>query len=223
MSRRPKQRPRPLTRHQLGELADDLEALASELRAAHAEQVQANLGVEADAGYPATTSGAGGNNGSAASSRPEALTIRPDPAATRANTLLALLTVIHRAAPTALRGLRARNPGREVRSCPRCNHVIPDGHARCQRMITDQDDDTSYRCGICRETGNGCPREGEPFGVGDRARHGRCETCAKRHERAQKTTPRHGDPGGRAPSERIARVDRLQLDTAAVIVQEVDQ
>ncbi len=185
MSRRKKTAPKPLTAHQLIETANDLEALAVELRAEHATQIQKNLQTEIDAGYPATTSGAGNGGGSAASSRPEALTIRPDHTADRAITLVSMLTVIHRGAPDVLRGLRARDPNRKIQRCPRCNHPIPDGMTRCQRMITE-DDGTTHRCGYCRETD--CPRQGKALEVGEKTRNGRCPTCASRHYRAEKAT-----------------------------------
>ncbi|MEL6984610.1 MAG: hypothetical protein AAFO29_19435, partial [Actinomycetota bacterium] len=133
-------------------------------------------------GYPATTSGAGGNQGSGTpTSRPEALTINPDRTALEAATLAAMLRTIHRAAPTVLRGLRARDPNRKVRSCPRCNQVIPDGQGRCNRMIDGR------RCGVCRETGDGCPRDGAPLEAGEKMRDGRCNACRLRIDRTTKT------------------------------------
>ncbi len=172
--------PRPLRPGDLVEGAAILEALAAEFRAEHAAHVQATIGAEIDAGYPATTSGAGGNSSStSASSRPEALTIRPDRTATEAVAHAALQRKIIEGAATLLRGLRARDPRRKVRSCPRCNHVIPDGMSRCNRMID------GTRCGVCKEPD--CPRDGEPLGPGEKMRNGRCDTCRQRVATAERT------------------------------------
>lgn len=174
---------RPLRPTQAATAAALLRALADELEADHARNVQQALRVATEAGYPATASGTPGTpSGGTASSRPEALTITPDRAAAEAARTLDQLHHVIETAGHAYTSLQAWRPDRRIRSCPRCNHPLQPNQNRCQRMTAE-----GRRCGYCRE--DDCPRGGEPLQPGEKMRDGRCNTCDIRHRRAETTPP----------------------------------
>ena len=201
---------RPLRPSQAATAAALLRALADELEAPHAPGVQQALRTATETGYPTTASGTPGTpSGGSASSRPEALTITPDPAAADAARTLTQLWHVIDTAGTLYGALQAWRPDRRIRSCPRCNHPLPPGQARCQRMIDGR------RCGICRE--DDCPRGGEPLQPGEKMRDGRCNACDIRHRRGDKSTaaPKRAHDnwrdrmGGAPKSEAVASVANL--------------
>lgn len=131
---------------------------------------------------------------------PEAFVIHGDRPANDAAHHLRTLRRIGDMAATLNRALAANDPDRQV--CPDCGHPYAAGETRCQRIVDGRQCGARRRLPgadterVCKHTGAGCPRDGRPLTPGEHLRNGECPACAQRTRRS---------------SNRIARIDRLQL------------
>lgn len=210
-------RPRPIRPTEATRLADDLRALADELTRPGAETVQRSIGHALDAGYPprASTVAAAPTNRVdddgeylPPDTQPEAGAIHPDHEATRA---AGALHRIRMAAMWARHGtdyLAGWHRDRAVRFCHRCGHPLQGPSSRCENLID------GVRC----EAREGAPPRvcricEQEQGPGQPLRSGRCDRC-------RKWLARHGLEWPHKRSDRIASVDRIQLQDTVITTEE---
>lgn len=170
-------RPRGLTADELARTADDLRALADELTAEHALQVQRLIEVEADPTWPAATSGTGTGGGAGGGSPVERAVTDTDRDSGRALTTIGILRQLARLAPLARSALLERSPGRAVALCPRCGHPLDRRYQRCQQIID------GVQCGSRAGAERRCSTCDEVQPPGQPLRNGECDACRKHRRR----------------------------------------
>lgn len=173
--------PRPLTASRRETLAARLQELADELTRPQARETQQAIGTAITGmPYPTRTSTVPAqlhhrSDEDGNPIRPDTLTearaLEHDEPTARALELLALQEDLEHHVRRALQLLLVWRPDRGVPTCPNCEHPLPRGTTRCQRILPN-----GYRCSSpkarTRTCRNGCQvDEGEPL------RNGRCNAC----------------------------------------------
>lgn len=170
-------------RSKLDEFAGLLEDLAAELRREHAVDTLRAVYDASQYQYPATASGAGTHSpgGTDRLTPTEAKATRPDPTGRFAATVITTLGGLPTATAGVLSALRQWDPNRPVAKCARCDHPIPRGYQRCQRV----DPDTGIQCGSSDQHVRTCrnPHCGRVMQTGEYLRAGRCDPCRKHWDR----------------------------------------
>lgn len=151
-------RPRRLTARRRLILADYLAALATELRADHADAVQDLLAVAADTCWPTSTTGGRGSGGDPATPV-ERAGFRLDSTATSARWVLAWLDGLEADLRRGHALLAECAPGRPIAVCP-YGHPLTAAGGRC----TWTDPDSGLRCGARPATVRTCADCGDPEG-----------------------------------------------------------
>lgn len=166
----------------LAAIADQLEELAGELRKPGAAGILQAIADASEYQYPAATSGASaGGSGGGSLTPTEAKAANPDPTGKFAALVLVYLRQQQSSTSAILSAFRQWDPARSVAKCARCDHPIPRGYQRCQRV----DPDTGVQCGSSGEHPRICrnPNCGRVMETGEYLRAGRCDPCRKHWDR----------------------------------------
>lgn len=197
---------RPLGRDERAAMYQDLAALAIDLVATNANDVQRLLGDALAYGYPSTGSGSGTEPANQVDadgvpvqpdSMTERLALRPDRMAVEAHHLVTMLRRTHRLVVSCRDQLQAWDPARAVRHCTRCGHPLGPDETRCQ-----QRDEEGRQCGARETAARSCRICGEVQEPGQPLRQGRCNACRMFHAR-------HGHD--RNTATRLALGDNLEV------------